>query len=176
MKIQISKYFWHVPIIISVNNYLVELNKRRTKGIVDKLQHTMLEGQEARFWTDLIERKLKPVSQKFTQIEDIQKSLESLRNSTLALILLINLMWIVLLWTLTFKQLQRYGIDPRAFELLFLAVYGIIIMIQFLTMIAHRGVTLIHYLGRVKSRAVISHSRSSFQMLSVDQLSYPAPT
>ncbi len=63
-------------------------------------------------------------------------------------------MWIVLLISLTFWQLELYDIDPRAFQLLFLAVYGLIILIQFFTMLAHRAVTLIHYLGRIKPREV----------------------
>lgn len=109
---------------------------------------------ETRFWTDLINRTLKPVPLQFTQNKDVQKSLESLRNSTLALLLLVNLMWIVLLASLEFWQLRQFGIDPRAFQLLFLVVYGFIILVQFFTMIAHRCVTLIHYLGRVKPREI----------------------
>ena len=131
------------------------MNKRRTKNIIDGLVSSItLEEGEVDFWNDLIKRKLKPVSQKFTESKSVQKSLESLRNSTLALLLLVNLMWIVLLSSLTFWQLQIYEIDPRAFQLLFLAVYGIIIVIQFFTMLAHRAVTLIHYLGRIKPREV----------------------
>ena len=118
------------------------------------MHDTSLVENEVIFWNNLIDKKLKPVSQKFLQNKDVHKSLESLRNSTLALLLLVNLMWILLLSSLTFWQLQLYNIDPRAFQLLFLAVYGIIIIIQFFTMLAHRAVTLIHYLGRVKPREV----------------------
>ena len=109
---------------------------------------------ETQFWTDLINRTLKPVPLQFVQNKDIQKLLESVRNSTLALLLLVNLMWIVLLMSLEFSQLRQYGIDPRAFQLLFLAVCSFIIIVQFFTMIAHRCVTLIHYLGRVRPRDV----------------------
>ena len=143
--------------------YLAELLKRRTKNILEDIQCIALEDMEqhddfaiteSEFWKQLISRKLKPISSKFTQIKDIHKSLQSLRNATLAMLLLVNLMWIVLLTSLTFWQLQKYNIDPRAFQLLFLAVYGFIIIVQFFTMLAHRGVTLVHYLGRVKPREV----------------------
>lgn len=130
----------------------------RTKGTIERIIYPSLREiykDEAVFWEDLIKRKLKPVSLKFTQIGDIQKSLESLRNLVLSILLLVNLMWIVLLVSLTFDQLRDYGIDPRAFQTLFLAVYGFIIIIQFFTMLAHRAVTLIHYLGRVKPREVL---------------------
>lgn len=133
-----------------------------------------VDDNESTFWDDLICRKLKPVSLKFTQNKDVHKSLESLRNSVLALLLLVNLMWIVLLSSLTFWQLQEYNIDPRAFQLLFLAVYGFIILIQFCTMLAHRAVTLIHYLGRVKPREISvnpwQNYNDGFQLVSVQEL------
>jgi chitin synthase len=143
--------------------FTAELSKRRTKSVLDDVPCYQLDDleqgdnigiTESQFWEQLIKQKLKPVSQKFTQIKDIHKSLQSLRNMTLAILLLINMMWIVLLVSLTFWQLQQYSIDPRAFQLLFLAVYSFIILIQFFTMLAHRGVTLVHYLGRVKPREV----------------------
>lgn len=84
------------------------------------------------------------------QVKDIHKSLLSLRNSVLAILLLVNLMWIVLLTSLMFWELQQYDNNPRAFQLLYLAVYGFIILVQFFAMLAHRGVTLMHYLGRAK--------------------------
>lgn len=145
------------------NHFSAELNKRRTKSVLEDIKcYTMEELEqggdydltESEFWKNIINRKLKPVSQKFTQVKDIHKSLQSLRNSALAILLLVNLMWIVLLSVLTFTQLEQYKIDPRAFQLLFLAIYGFILLIQFFTMIAHRGVTLVHYLGRVKPREV----------------------
>jgi chitin synthase len=143
--------------------FLAELSKRRTKNVLDDvtcypMDDLEQEGgtciKESEFWEQLINQKLKPVSHKLTQTGDIHKSLQSLRNMTLAILLLINMMWIILLASLTFWQLEQYGIDPHAFQLLFLAVYSLIILIQFFTMLAHRGVTLVHYLGRVKPREV----------------------
>ena len=55
---------------------------------------------ETKFWRNLIKGTLKPVPQKFLHNTDVQKSLEGLHNSMLALLLLVNLMWIVLLTSL----------------------------------------------------------------------------
>ncbi len=91
------------------SNPAAELNKKRTKGILDNITSASLEEvdkEEAEFWKDLIKRKLKPVSQKFTHIKDVQKSLESLRNSVMGVLLLVNVMWILLLVSLQFSQLD----------------------------------------------------------------------
>ena len=136
----------------------VERNKRYTKHVMEGMECSSLEASnhedehpeaETNFWRCLIKTTLKPVPQKFLHNADVQKSLEGLRNFMLALLLLVNLMWIVLLTSMQFWQLEVYNIDPHAFQLLFLGVYGFIIVIQFFTMLAHRGVTLAHYLGKV---------------------------
>eukprot|EP00731_Ephydatia_muelleri_P038335 Em0725g2a len=64
-------------------------------------------------------------------------------------LLLINIMWIVLLYTLQFPELYKFNLPTKAFELFYLAVYASIIFVQFCAMIVHRGVTLIHYLASV---------------------------
>lgn len=153
-----SGYFYlHPP------SHTVELEIRRTKSIIENVPimhlggaHHVQEGlNEADFWDDLIHRKLKPVTVRFTLIDDIKDMLKSLRNSILAVLLLINLTWIILLYTLQFPQLEDYGLEPRAFQLLFLAVYSIIIAVQFVALVCHRGVTLVHYLGRTQPAEII---------------------
>ena len=127
--------------------------------MIDNLPATDLSRTdivEAEFWTNLIHRTLKPVSVRFQgQIEDMKNSLRSLRNTTLGVVLLVNIMWIVLLYTLEFPELADYGLDTRGFQLLFLAVYGFIIIVQFFTLLCHRIITLMHYLGRTQPNEVI---------------------
>ena len=101
--------------------------------------------------------KLKPETVRFTPIDDLKANLKSLRNSVLAILLLVNLMWIILLYTLEFSQLIDYGLESRAFQTLFLAVYGIIIVVQFVTLLCHRSVTLVHYLGRTQPDEIVGH-------------------
>lgn len=106
---------------------------------------------ELKFWKKVLDGGLRPRPPSFTPVRSRQKELRSLRNSMLALLLLINLMWIILLYTLHTKPLIKYGLDQRAVQLIFLAVYGVIIVVQFICMICHRAVSLVHYAGRFKS-------------------------
>lgn len=131
--------------------FLVELQKRKARKTVSDLEEHSLEEEEKHFWEGLIKNTLKPIPEKFNDSKTIKKLLLSARNIAVVVLLLVNLIWILMLSSLSFWQLSLYGIDPRAFNLLFLAVYGLIILIQFFTMLAHRAVTFIHYLGRIKS-------------------------
>ena len=139
--------------------FSVERRIRHTETLIDNLPATDLvstDVQEAEFWEHLIHRTLKPVSVRFQgQIEDMKNSLRALRNTTLGVVLLVNIMWIVLLYTLEFPELADYGLDTRGFQLLFLAVYGFIIIVQFFTLLCHRIITLMHYLGRTQPNEVI---------------------
>lgn len=142
--------------------HTVELQIRHTKGVIENVPITQLGGArlqerytETDFWETLIHRKLKPVTVRFTQIDDLKAMLKSLRNVVLAILLLVNLVWIILLYTLTIPQLVQYGLEPRAFQTVFLLVYGIIIVVQFVTILCHRGVTLVHYLGRTQPNEIV---------------------
>ena len=117
--------------------------------MIDSLDTHYLDDEEKKFWEILIHHKLKPVSAQFTSISDIQKALLSLRNSTLFIYFFINISWLILLGYFSFDQLERHNIDPRAIQIFFLAIYGFLLVIQSVAMLAHRAVTLIHYLGRL---------------------------
>lgn len=141
----------------TLTDHTVELKIRQAKA---KIENVPLGGgpdeQENDFWEKLMD-KLKPETVRFTPIDDLKANLKSLRNSVLAILLLVNLMWIILLYTLEFSQLIDYGLESRAFQTLFLAVYGIIIVIQFVTLLCHRSVTLVHYLGRTQPDEIVGH-------------------
>ena len=83
----------------------------------------------------------------------------------LGLLFLVNIMWIILLYTLEFPELEDYGLDSRGFQLLFLAVYGLIIIVQFITLICHRIVTLVHYLGRIQPNEVIKGQGDTLEIV-----------
>ena len=108
-----------------------------------------IEDDEAKFWRAILSKELKPVTVRLQQTsKEIGQKLKSLRNSTLAMIVLVNILWIILLYTVTFPQLKKYDLPERAFQLLFLAVYGIIILVSSLAMLAHRFLMLMQFLGR----------------------------
>ena len=149
--------------------FLVELKIKFTETFIDNLRTTDLSvrsKEEADFWSDLIFQSLRPISVRFQgQIEDMKESLRSLRNITLGVILLINIMWIILLYTLRFPQLEDYGLDSRGFQILFLAVYSFIVIVQFITLVCHRIITLVHYLGRIQSDEINSAQDNGIELV-----------
>ncbi len=128
-----------------------------------------MNEEERQFWKDLIVKKLKPLSTQLTSIEEIKESLRTLRNTVLIVLFLVNIMWIIALYVVEFKRLSDYNLNPRAFQLLFLFVYGFIIIIQFLMMICHRGITLVHYFGRIKPSNVIIPIDPGFENVSFNE-------
>ena len=132
---------------------------RRAKRTIENCDPEPLEEEEKTFWAEQIENKLKPVRVRLTQTEELKQNLRSLRNTMLAILLLVNLMWIILVYTLTFHQLRSVNLPTGVFSIAFLAVYGVIIIVQFFAMICHRAVTLVHYLGREKEEAPSHQSR-----------------
>lgn len=128
----------------------VEQNMARTKENLELKPSCESQGKEKRFWDKLIvESKLKPLSEKLTSVQSVKKSLRNLRNATLIGLFLINMMWILVLYIIKFPILADYGVEIRAFQLLFLAVYSVILIVQFIAMIFHRGITLVHKFGRI---------------------------
>jgi len=105
--------------------------------------------EENTFWSKLVE-KLAPESANLGKVEELKEKLRNLRNISLLVLLLTNIMWIVFLYTLIFPQLTKYNLPDRAFSLLFLAIFSIIILIQFCAMLFHRFTTLVHLLARTK--------------------------
>lgn len=131
---------------------------RMAKAILKKRQPELLESElERKFWTSLIENTLAPVSEKLTEAAELKNALENLRNSTLISMLLINLIWIVLFLTLTFQDLKRININPEVLIILFLAVYGVILIIQFIAMLIHRLITISQYIARLNEKLPVEY-------------------
>ena len=131
---------------------------------IEKKKTYHLKKKEKDFWNDLIkDRQLKPISEQFVSQEKVKKSLRSLRNFSLAVLFFVNIMWVIVMYTVQFPRLELYGLNDRAFQLLFLAVYSFIIIIQFIAMIFHRVITLIHYFGRITYKEALQ-GRTSKKM------------
>lgn len=129
--------------------FSVEVQIYRAKKAVNGILAVTSKPEEKAFWDKHLSAELKPVTVRLQQAsKEIGQKLKDLRNATLALILLVNILWIILLYTVTFPQLVKYNLPEKAFQLLFLAVYGIIIIVSFFAMLAHRFVMLMHFLGR----------------------------
>lgn len=119
-----------------------------------------LDDEEFEFWERMVNTVLKPIPENLTQANQLRSDLKFLRNYALIAMLLINMMWLILLSIFTFNELQDIGLSANILGLLFLAVYGILIMIQFLGMIVHRVVTLSHYIARLNQNLPIEHTET----------------
>ena len=119
-----------------------------------------LDDDEMKFWEDTIETVLKPTPDELARTTELRDNLNNLRKYTLVAMLLINLIWLILLAVFTFNELETYGLSKQLLGLLFLAVYGILLSVQFLGMLLHRLVTLAHYIARLNQALPIEHKRA----------------
>ena len=90
---------------------------------------------------------LVPESAIFGAVEELKEKLEELRNSALVVFAIANAIWIIFLVTLI-QQEHLTVLDTNVLGLAFLAIYGTIQVIQFLTLLWHRGVTFFHVIAR----------------------------
>ncbi|KXJ20584.1 Caskin-1 [Exaiptasia diaphana] len=119
----------------------------QTRKIVDKVNPIEIDGKELRFWEMLRSRCLLPESAVFGSMTELKEKLEDLRDSFLTVFAIANVMWIIVIITLD-KQAELKVKGTNAIGLVFLFVFGLVIVIQFLTMIFHRLSTLCHLLAR----------------------------
>ena len=112
--------------------------------------HDSSYKEENTFWTNLIKDTLKPQSANFSKVDELKEKLTDLRNLSVLILFLINVMWIVFLYTLVFPQLTKYNLPEKAFSLLFLFIFSIILLIQFFAMLFHRFKTLLHLLAGIR--------------------------
>eukprot|EP00731_Ephydatia_muelleri_P007965 Em0004g303a len=130
--------------------YLTEEEKMvyesRSKFVENKNMLDTNSNGECLYWTELLGegKPLRPLAAK--PDHKLEKELKSLRNITLAFLLVINAMWVVLLYTLQFPELQYFNLPTKAFEVIYLAVYTLIVSVRFCALVIHRGITFIHYL------------------------------
>ena len=113
---------------------------------------TPLEDSECAFWEDKVKTTLRPIPEGLTRTNELKHSLNNLRYAVLIGFFLINLIWILLFHMLTFEQLKVINVNPRVLIIVFLSIYGVILLIQFVTMIIHRFVTLAHYIARLNEK------------------------
>lgn len=114
-----------------------------------------INGEENKFWNDLIQACLQPSSGAFSLETILKGELQSLRNRWLTISGIVNCLWIFTIMTLSGSiHLKIAETDPLS--LLFLVVFGFIFVLQFLCMIIHRFTTLCHLIARAQYRWVDS--------------------
>ena len=136
--------------------FVVEIHINKTRVLMDKVHQLYLfqggedDAKEDSFWKKLINKKLKPESSNLGKVKEVKDDLKELRNYFLLVLLLANILWIAFLYSLTFEKLEKYNLPKRAFSLFFLIIFAIIVLIQFIAMICHRFVTLLHLLAGIR--------------------------
>ena len=134
---------------------LDDVRNNRTRRALEKMEACEeYPKEEEKFWKTLVKSYLKPESANLSNVNELKKKLTDLRNYSVLVLLLTNVMWIIFLYTLAFPQLAKFNLPDRAFSLLFVAVFSFITIIQFVAMVFHRFATLLHVLAasRVKIR------------------------
>lgn len=134
-------------------------------------QQTLIKS-ETKFWKELIKTYLEPLDTSFDEQEKIKKELTQLRNKVCLSFLLLNALFITIVYTLTEVNKQEEGtlsiplpcgvpnthnkgygqghIEPISFA--FTAVFGIMLFIQFICMLFHRYSTLLHVISTPEAK------------------------
>ena len=76
----------------------------------------------------------------------MKQNLKELRNEMVVVFAVTNIIWVVLITMLGFHA-KLSVFHTNALGFVFLAVYGLIFLVQFLALICHRIITVIHYLA-----------------------------
>ncbi|XP_071085236.1 chitin synthase chs-2-like isoform X2 [Haliotis cracherodii] len=142
-----------------------------------------LPESEQTFWKELIEEYLLPLEENKEQQENIKHDLLELRNKTCLFFFLINGLFIILIFTLQMVSDYTPNLkihlpcsDPRfqgdQFEpisITFMLVFGVLLVIQFLSMFVHRLSTFLHITSITDFRDIGKTLRRTKEKLASDQ-------
>ncbi|CAG2241376.1 CHS1 [Mytilus edulis] len=122
-----------------------EIKQRLDNAIKHDIQK--INSTEYEFWKLLTDTHLKPTSEAFSLLGQLKIKLEELRNTWLMILLTVNSLWLMLISTLASKiNLLVLG------SLVFLLIFGVLLLVQFFCMLFHRLSTLAHFLARAPYR------------------------
>jgi chitin synthase len=132
----------------------MERAQMETKHEIDALKtHNLktVRPEEYDFWECLRQQRLLPESTVFAHDLELKEKLIELRNSTLLVFAITNVIWLILISTLVTKA-QLNVLDTNALGLAFLIVFGLILCIQFICMLLHRCSTWMHLIARTPTK------------------------
>ncbi|XP_059164038.1 chitin synthase chs-2-like isoform X2 [Physella acuta] len=126
-----------------------------------KGQEEKLDENETEFWTTFIENYLKPLDTNQAHEEQVQKELLKLRNKSCLAFFIINILFIILVYTL--QTISEYttnlsikipcemagfkGEKIEPISVAFTLVFGIMLTLQFIAMLFHRYSTMLHVIA-----------------------------
>lgn len=107
--------------------------------------------QEDSFWKNFIEKYLKPLDQNKEKQKKLSHELKELRNNINFAFWMLNAVWMVLNIMLSLsKQWLTVNIgkeEVEIFSFVFLALFGLIMSLQFVGMLIHRWGTFVHLMA-----------------------------
>jgi chitin synthase len=122
-----------------------------------------IDDQETEFWEKKIKKYLKPLEQDKNKEKAATEALIELRNSVCIFVFLLNAMLVTVIFSLTqinaFKDTLSVkftcggnDVNIVPISIMFAAVFGLLLFIQFICMLYHRISTLIHITAETKIR------------------------
>lgn len=127
-----------------------------------------LGTEEARFWREVVARYLHPLPDDPVKKKKMEQDLKELRNKMSLLFFLLNALFIVVISALQYTNAANDGnglaiplpckndegqsLTLEPISLLFMATFGIALVIQFLAMFFHRMGTFLHIISSTEVR------------------------
>ncbi|GFO36900.1 chitin synthase [Plakobranchus ocellatus] len=110
-----------------------------------------LDKTESEFWKFMIKIYLYPIDKNEDEQKKVTKDLNDLRNNMVFSCIMLNLLWTVIALELQAAQddLKKIYLNGRhePMSVFFLAVFAIVIVVQFLGMLSHRWGTFLHFMS-----------------------------
>ena len=120
------------------------------------------DGSEHEFWVSLKTICLLPEQAAFSQSEELKFKLGELRDLSLAVLAVANVLWLTFMVTVMYqgKKLAIFGTSFASVA--FLIVYTVILIFQVIAMLVHRFETGVHSLARTPFSPGKYHRNWSF--------------
>ncbi|OWF51706.1 uncharacterized protein LOC110448740 [Mizuhopecten yessoensis] len=121
-----------------------------------------ISDQEASFWNDLIQIYLYPLDHDEQKKNEVSEMLKDFRNRVSFGFFFVNGLWIVIMTAMTqvkdtvsvtiyLRDMNSFQFEPLGF--VFLLIFAILLLMQFVGMVAHRYETLLHVLAATDLRS-----------------------
>ncbi|GFN76984.1 chitin synthase [Plakobranchus ocellatus] len=110
-----------------------------------------LDEAESEFWTFILQTYLYPIDKNESEQEKITEDLRQLRNNVVFICLMMNFLWTVIALQLQAAQdkLEQIYLAGRyePMAVFFIAVFAIVVTVQFIGMLIHRWGTFLHFMS-----------------------------
>ena len=110
------------------------------------------EPEECKFWEGLRKICLLPEQAAFSQSEELHSKLFELRNSALAVFFGCNTLWLTIMFAILSQGEKLTLVKSNFLTLIFLGIYAIMMIVQFITLVIHRISTFLHFIARTPLR------------------------